>query len=44
MEDGTFDVVERDIQETLDELMGDQSLEKFKTEYGEAAPCPEEVA
>ena len=33
MEDGTFDALERDFQETLDELMGDQSLEKFRTEY-----------
>jgi len=33
MEDGTFDALERDFQETLDELMGDQSLEKFRSEY-----------
>ena len=32
-EDTTFEALEKDFQETLSELMGDESLEKFKTEY-----------
>ncbi|XP_071949020.1 cilia- and flagella-associated protein 58-like [Antedon mediterranea] len=33
IEDSAFEALERDFQDTLSELMGDRSLEKFRTEY-----------
>jgi chromosome segregation ATPase len=33
MDETTFEMLERDFQEVLQELMGDRSLEKFRTEY-----------
>lgn len=32
-EDSAFESLEKDFQEVLNELMGDKSLEKFRTEY-----------
>lgn len=33
IEDTAFEALEKDFQEVLNELMGDKSLEKFRSEY-----------